>query len=70
MQALAQLIRRSGVTHIQATPSLWRILLASSETKLDGLHVLVGGEPLSAELADRYLADLTNVASAGSKHRS
>jgi enterobactin synthetase component F len=50
---LAQLIRRSGATHIQATPSLWRVLLASSETKLDHLHVLVGGEPLSAELAAR-----------------
>ncbi|HYZ84471.1 MAG TPA: amino acid adenylation domain-containing protein [Bryobacteraceae bacterium] len=51
--AVAQLIRQSGVTHIQATPSLWRVLLASSETKLDGLHVMVGGEPLSAELAAR-----------------
>src|SRR5260370_22807056 len=51
--ALAQLIRRSGATHIQATPSLWRILLASSETRLDDLHALVGGQPLSAELAAR-----------------
>jgi enterobactin synthetase component F len=51
--ALAQLIRHSGVTHIQATPSLWRVLLASSETRLHDLHVLVGGEPLSAELAAR-----------------
>jgi enterobactin synthetase component F len=49
--ALAQLIRHSGVTHVQATPSLWRVLLACSETKLDGVHALVGGEALSAELA-------------------
>jgi enterobactin synthetase component F len=50
---LARLIRNSGATHLQATPSLWRILLASSETTLDGIHVLVGGEALSAELAAR-----------------
>jgi enterobactin synthetase component F len=51
--ALAQLIRQSAATHVQATPSVWRILLASSETKLDGVHALVGGEALSAELAAR-----------------
>jgi enterobactin synthetase component F len=51
--ALAQLIQQSGATHVQATPSLWRILLACSETKLDDLHVLIGGEPLSADLAAR-----------------
>jgi len=50
---LARLIRRSGVTHMQATPSLWRVLLSSVEAKLDGVHVLVGGEALSAELAGR-----------------
>jgi enterobactin synthetase component F len=49
--SLAQLIRRSGATHMQGTPSLWRVLLASAQTKLDGVHVLVGGEALSAELA-------------------
>ncbi|HZD78258.1 MAG TPA: amino acid adenylation domain-containing protein [Acidobacteriaceae bacterium] len=48
---LARLIRRSGVTHVQATPSLWRILLSSPETKLENVHVLVGGEALSADLA-------------------
>jgi enterobactin synthetase component F len=51
--SLAQLIQRSGATHMQATPSLWRVLLASAQTKLDGMHVLVGGEALSAELAAR-----------------
>src|ERR1700761_5529440 len=34
-------------------PSLWRILLASSETRLDGVHAMVGGEALSADLATR-----------------
>ncbi|HEX3470397.1 MAG TPA: AMP-binding protein, partial [Silvibacterium sp.] len=51
--ALARLIHRSGVTHMQATPSLWRVLLANSDTRLDDVHVLVGGEALSAELAAR-----------------
>jgi enterobactin synthetase component F len=51
--SLAQLIQRSGATHMQATPSLWRVLLASAQTKLDGVHVMVGGEALSAELAAR-----------------
>jgi enterobactin synthetase component F len=51
--ALAQLIRHSRATHVQATPSLWRVLLACSETKLGDVHVLVGGEALSAELAAR-----------------
>jgi enterobactin synthetase component F len=50
---LARLIRRSGATHVQATPSLWRVLLSSSETRLDHVHALVGGEALSAELAAR-----------------
>ncbi len=52
-RALARLIRHSGVTHVQATPSLWRVLLSSAETKLNGVHALVGGEALSAELAAR-----------------
>jgi enterobactin synthetase component F len=51
--SLARLIQHSGVSHVQATPSLWRILLASSETRLNDVHVLVGGEALSAELAAR-----------------
>ncbi|HEY1965595.1 MAG TPA: AMP-binding protein, partial [Acidobacteriaceae bacterium] len=31
----------------------WRVLLSSSETRLNGVHALVGGEALSAELAAR-----------------
>ena len=50
---LARLIRHSGATHVQATPSLWRILLSSAEARLDHVHALVGGEALSAELAAR-----------------
>jgi enterobactin synthetase component F len=49
--ALARRIRQRGVTHVQATLSVWRILLASPQMKLDGVHALVGGEPLGADLA-------------------
>jgi enterobactin synthetase component F len=49
--ALAHLIHRGCVTHVQATPSVWRILLASAQMMLDDVHALVGGEPLSADLA-------------------
>jgi enterobactin synthetase component F len=59
--ALANLIRKSVATHVQTTPSVWRILLASSETKLDGVHVLVGGEALSGELAARLKAKAARV---------
>src|SRR6202789_3204972 len=52
-RALARLIRHNGVTHVQATPSLWRVLLSSSEARLNGVHALVGGEALSADLAAR-----------------
>lgn len=52
-RVLARLIRHSGATHVQATPSLWRVLLSSSETRLDHVHALVGGEVLSVELAAR-----------------
>lgn len=51
--ALKRLIRRSGATHMQATPSLWRILLANPDVTLGGMHALVGGESLSAALAAR-----------------
>ncbi|MCF7221619.1 amino acid adenylation domain-containing protein [Marilutibacter chinensis] len=48
---LARLIGERGITHVQATPSLWRVLLASREARLDGVHALVGGEALGAALA-------------------
>ncbi|WP_266157184.1 amino acid adenylation domain-containing protein [Dyella silvatica] len=53
--ALARLIQRAKVTVVQATPSLWRVLLSSAELRLEGIHVLVGGEALSGELAERLL---------------
>jgi enterobactin synthetase component F len=49
--ALAHLMGQCGVTHVQATPSVWRILLAGSQMSVEGVHALVGGESLSADLA-------------------
>jgi enterobactin synthetase component F len=53
--ALLRLLRQRQATHMWATPSLWRVLLASSEAQLDDLHALVGGEALSAELATHLM---------------
>ncbi len=50
---LARLIQHSGITRMQATPSLWRVLLACPALRLDGVHALVGGEALDTELAAR-----------------
>ncbi|AXE28008.1 non-ribosomal peptide synthetase (plasmid) [Streptomyces globosus] len=52
--ALADLIGDAGATVIQATPATWEMLLHAGWTG----HVrrlLCGGEPLTAELADRLL---------------
>jgi len=53
--ALLRLLQHHQATHMWATPSLWRVLLASSEAHLSHLHALVGGEALSAELATHLL---------------
>jgi len=57
--ALASLIARHGVTHLQCTPSLARLLLSDAPARA-GLaalqHLLVGGEALSDPLADELRA--------------
>ncbi|GAA4199713.1 hypothetical protein GCM10022252_51940 [Streptosporangium oxazolinicum] len=45
---LARLVRDEGVTHVQATPSGWRVLLAGDLPRVVGL---TGGEPLAPRLA-------------------
>ncbi|MFI0723473.1 amino acid adenylation domain-containing protein [Streptomyces sp. NPDC021224] len=47
---LAELIRREQVTHVQATPSGWRVLL-TADSLPSGLTALVGGEALPLPLA-------------------
>ncbi|MFG2917549.1 AMP-binding protein, partial [Kitasatospora sp. NPDC048298] len=56
------LIRREGVTHLQATPSGWRVLLSAGPLPA-GLTGIVGGEALPLPLARELrgsLARLTN----------
>ncbi|MGC5011550.1 amino acid adenylation domain-containing protein [Streptosporangium sp. DT93] len=45
---LARLVREEGVTHVQATPSGWRVLLSGDLPRVTGL---TGGEPLPVRLA-------------------
>ncbi|MFI6509984.1 amino acid adenylation domain-containing protein [Streptosporangium sp. NPDC050855] len=45
---LARLVRDEGVTHVQATPSGWRVLLTGDLPRVTGL---TGGEPLPVRLA-------------------
>ncbi|MER7205539.1 amino acid adenylation domain-containing protein [Streptosporangium sp. NPDC000239] len=46
--ALARLVQDEGVTHVQATPSGWRVLLSGD---LPRVTALTGGEPLAPQLA-------------------
>jgi amino acid adenylation domain-containing protein len=61
--ALDRLIAEHGITHVQATPSGWRVLLAAGFDR-PGITALVGGEalppPLARELRPRvkWLANL------------
>ncbi|RRQ76808.1 hypothetical protein CQW39_20940 [Streptomyces griseofuscus] len=61
---LAALLRDSGATLMQATPSLWRALLDDGWQGLPALRALSGGEPLDPALAGRLLercAELWNL---------
>jgi amino acid adenylation domain-containing protein len=63
-RALAALIERRGVSHAQATPAAWRLLLDHAAPMKRDLKILCGGEALSADLARRLLehtATLWNV---------
>jgi enterobactin synthetase component F len=51
--ALCRLIKKSGVSVMQATPSLWRALLVDHQDELIGLRSLVGGEALPSDLAHK-----------------
>ena len=52
---LAALIRRSGTTVMQATPSTWRLLLESDWEGDPQLKILCGGEAWPAQLAEQLL---------------
>lgn len=50
---LKELIDVERPSHIQATPSLWRMLLEAGFRPYDGLTMLCGGEPLPRDLAEQ-----------------
>ena len=53
---LAEAIRRSGCTVLQATPATWRRLIEAGWTGAPGLKAVCGGETMTRELADALLA--------------
>nr|BFE74698.1 hypothetical protein GCM10020092_079990 [Actinoplanes digitatis] len=53
--ALAEALDRAGATLMQATPSTWRMLVASGWAGNRGLRMLCGGEALPRGLADQLL---------------
>ncbi len=53
---LVALAEKSGATLMQATPTLWRMLLEAGFASHPGLKMITAGEPVSADLADRLLA--------------
>lgn len=55
--ALVDLLEVTRATALQATPSLWQMLLEAGLTPRRGLKMLCGGEPLPRDLADRLIAD-------------
>ena len=62
--ALATLLRDSGATAMQATPTTWRMLVDSGWNGAPGLKALCGGEALPPGLADELIArglDLWNM---------
>ena len=62
--ALARMIKSSGATILQATPTLWNVLAAEGAPALTRLRMLVGGEALPSRLSKklRSLGDrLTNL---------
>ncbi|MEV6978857.1 amino acid adenylation domain-containing protein [Kitasatospora sp. NPDC093806] len=53
--ALAGWLDKQGVTHLQATPATWRMLLDADWAGRPGLTALCGGEALTADLAQALL---------------
>ncbi|HWI63133.1 MAG TPA: amino acid adenylation domain-containing protein, partial [Symbiobacteriaceae bacterium] len=52
---LKALAEEHGVTFLQGTPATYRILLAAGWQSRPGLTLIIGGEPLPRELADRII---------------
>ncbi|MGH3907542.1 MAG: non-ribosomal peptide synthase/polyketide synthase, partial [Pseudonocardiaceae bacterium] len=62
--ALRRMVVSAGASVMQATPSLWRGVVADAVDELAGVRVLVGGEALPADLAASLVeraASVTNL---------
>ncbi|BBN81578.1 hypothetical protein PA25_15630 [Pseudoalteromonas sp. A25] len=55
-EAIVDHLSEYSITIMQATPTLWRLLLNTSKHCVSGLKVLCGGEPLEQGLAQQMLA--------------
>jgi amino acid adenylation domain-containing protein len=53
---LAARLAKGDITHMQATPTLWDMVLTAGFTPGAGMTLLAGGEPLPRDLADRLRA--------------
>ncbi|MGQ0585170.1 MAG: non-ribosomal peptide synthetase, partial [Reyranella sp.] len=53
---LVALARKAGATLMQATPTLWRMLLEADFSSRHGLKMITAGEALPRDVADRLLA--------------
>ncbi|KZN67217.1 hypothetical protein N473_08320 [Pseudoalteromonas luteoviolacea CPMOR-1] len=53
--AIAELIERQQISFMQATPTLWSLMVQAAPSCVTGLKVLCGGEPLDASLANKLL---------------
>ncbi len=60
-RALLELLRASDATVMQATPSLWRMLIDAGWQGAPGFKALVGGEALPVELAQQLRTRCTEV---------
>ncbi|AXM89914.1 non-ribosomal peptide synthetase [Anoxybacillus ayderensis G10] len=63
-QTLAALISNEEITIMQATPTLWHMLVTYHPDSIAGLRVLVGGEALPSSLAsalDQLGCEITNL---------
>ncbi len=54
-ERLADRLRESGATYLQATPATWRLLLDAGWQGVPNLTMLSGGEALPRDLANRLL---------------
>ncbi|QZZ33062.1 amino acid adenylation domain-containing protein [Streptomyces sp. ST1015] len=60
-ELLVDLAVQAGVSVMQATPSLWREIVAVAQGRLSGVRALVGGEALPGEVAAQMVGELASV---------